>query len=125
MQVLQTIVLAIHLLGMATVVGTFIVQMRAKTGFRTGLLLGGAITQVVSGPALIGIHDAIVSQTGGAVGDGLGTKYLVHLIIGVVVLAAAIVALVVQRRGGRVQPWFHTAGGLGLVNVLVAVIWPN
>ena len=30
---------------------------------------------------------------------------------------------VTQRKGGRVQPWFHAAGGLAVINVLVAVFW--
>jgi len=91
------------------------VQMRAKSGFRTDLLLAGAIIQLVTGGAMFGL------LAGEEWFDHL--KYGVHGAIGVVILAAAIVAFVAQRRGARVQPWFHTAGGLGVVNLLIAVLW--
>jgi len=116
MSVAFWIFVAIHLLGMATIVGTFIVQMRAKTGFRTGLVLGGAITQLVSGAVLFGLAPQLSQSFDYA-------KYTTHAVIGLVILIAAIVALIVQRRGGRVQPWFHTAGGLAVVNVLIAILW--
>jgi len=116
MSVVLAIFLAIHLLGMATIVGLFIAQMRAKSGFRTGLLLGGAITQLVSGVVLFGVAESQFESFD-------TTKYTVHAIVALVILAAAIVALIVQRKGGRVQPWFHTAGGLAVINVLIAVLW--
>lgn len=115
MTVATAIFLAIHLLGMATIVGTFVVQMRAKSGFRTGLLLGGAITQLVSGIVLW----ALVQ--GQSWFDE--AKYGTHAGVALIILIAAIVAVVVQRRGGRAQPWFHTAGGLAVINVLIAILW--
>jgi hypothetical protein len=39
------------------------------------------------------------------------------------VLVAAIIAHVKQRRGGNVRGAFHAAGGLAIVNALVAVLW--
>ena len=51
------------------------------------------------------------------------TKIAVKLIIAVVVLGAVIVAMVQQRRAKRASPWFHAAGGLAVINVLVAVFW--
>ncbi len=115
MSIATAIFVVIHLLGMAVIVGTFVVQMRAKSGFRTGLVLGGAITQLVSGGILIGlVRDSPSFDV---------AKYTTHGIVGLVILAAAIAAFVVQRRGGRVQPWFHTAGGLAVVNLLIAILW--
>lgn len=116
MDILLNVLIAAHMLGLAAIVGAFLVQMRKKSDFAVGVVLGGAITQVVSGVALIGIHEAL--------GHDLDmVKMSVKLGVAVVVLVAAIVAVVVQRRGGRVQPWFHTAGGLAVVNVLVATLW--
>jgi len=114
--ILRNVLLTIHLLGMAVIVGAFIVQMRANSGFRTGLMLGGAITQVVSGVALVGLAFALGN-------DVDHVKLGVKGGIAIVVLVAAIVALVQQRRGGKVKPWFHAAGGLAFVNVLVAALW--
>lgn len=116
MEILQSILLALHILGLAAIIGTFFVQMRQNDGFRTDIVLAGAITQVLTGIALVGV------------GEGIGRDYnmikiTVKLVLALVVLGAAIAAAVAAKRGGRVKPWFHVAGGTAIVNVLVAVIW--
>lgn len=116
LEIVRLVLLAAHILGLAAIVGTFFVQMRAKDGFATGVVLAGAITQVVTGLALVGVREA----------TDLGVdnvKIAVKLGIAVIVLVAAIVAHVQRRRGGKVKPAFHTAGGLAVVNILVAVLW--
>lgn len=116
MDILHSVLLAGHLLGLAAIIGSFFLQMRRKTDFVLAPLLGGAITQVVTGIGLVGVAEATDDHL-------IYAKIGVKLVIAVVVLVAAIVAVVVQRKGGRVQPWFHTAGGLAVVNLLVAVFW--
>jgi hypothetical protein len=116
-EVIHPILLAAHLLGMAAIVGTFFVQMRARSGFATGVVLAGAITQLVTGVALVGFHQSVGQ-------DVDNVKIAVKLGIAVAVLVAAILAHVAARRGRNARPAFHTAGGLALVNVLVAVLWP-
>ena len=115
MEVLQAILLALHLIGMALIVGTFFVQMRSKDRFSTGLLLTGAIIQFATGILLIGMLH----------GESWFSwpKYITHGAIGLVVLGAAIGAQVAKAKHARIQPWFHTAGGLALVNLLIAVLW--
>ncbi len=117
MEILTLILVAAHFLGMAAIVGSFFVQMRRKSDFVLTPLLWGAITQVVTGLALVGLAEA---------GDGDPLNYAkigVKATIATIVLVAAIFAVVTQRKGGRVQPFFHAAGGLAVVNVLVAVLW--
>ena len=116
MEILQSILLAVHVLGLALIIGTFAVQLRASEGFRTDLVLAGAITQVLTGVALVGVGEAMDR-------DYDMIKIGVKLTIADVVLGAAIAAAVVAKRGGRVKPWFHVAGGMAVVNVLVAVLW--
>ena len=115
LEIVRLVLLAGHVLGLAAIVGAFFVQMRAKDGFATGVVLAGAITQVVTGLALVGVREA----------SDLGVnniKIAVKLGLAVVVLVAAIIAHVKRRRGGNARPAFHTAGGLAVVNVLVAVL---
>ncbi len=117
MEILHSVLVALHFLGMAAVVGSFFVQLRRKSDFVLTPLLAGAITQVVTGLAIVGLAEA-------SDGDPLNyAKIAVKLTIAVIVLVAAILAVTTQKKGGRVQPFFHTAGGLALVNVLVAVFW--
>jgi len=137
MDFLHSLLLAAHLIGTSLLVGTFFAQMRAKHGFNFTLMLTGAAIQLVSGVALYGLAMA---------GDGepnhmkLGIKGLIAL----VVFVAALVGFLRQRaiRGERaglvasganpiadvelerkLMPFFHTAGGLALVNLLIAVFW--
>ena len=105
MEILKLVLVAAHFLGMAAIVGSFFVHMRRKSDFVLTPLLAGAITQVVTGLALVGLAEA----TGDAL---IYAKIAVKLTIAVVVLVAAILAVVTQRKGGRVQPWFHAAGGM-------------
>ena len=117
MDILHSILVALHFLGMAAVVGSFFVQMRRKSDFVLMPTLVGAITQVVTGLAIVGLAE---------MGDGDPINYAkigVKLTIAVIVLVAAIFAVTTQKKGGRVQPFFHAAGGLALINVLVAVFW--
>ena len=116
LDIIRHVLLAGHILGLAAIVGAFFVQMRSSSGFATGVVLTGAITQLVTGLALVGVRQA----------SDLGVnnvKIAVKLTIAVLVLVAAILAHVASRRGRRVKPFFHAAGGLAVVNVLVAVLW--
>ncbi|GAB3298699.1 hypothetical protein EK0264_17185 [Epidermidibacterium keratini] len=125
MDVLYNILVTIHLLGMALIVGTFFVQMRASRGFAFPLLLTGAAIQLVTGVALYGMLMA---------GDDppnhmkLGIKTLIAL----VVFVAALVGFLRQRKlvtaGGTadessLKPMFHAAGGMAVLNVLIAALW--
>lgn len=108
---------ALHMFGLAAIIGGFFVQLRRKSDFVLWPLLAGSITQVVTGLALVGMRQAAGRETDFT---WVGVKFAIAL----VVLVAAIVAVITQRRGGRVQPWFHATGGLAVVNVLVATLWP-
>ena len=145
MEIVYSLLVAAHLIGVSLLVGTFFVQMRAKLGFRFSLMLVGASIQLVSGLALYGLQIAFDEPNH----MKLGIKSL----IAVVVFVASLVAFVRQRRlqatraglvatadGGiakvsgwqgvvgvvddsRLKPLFHVAGGLAVVNLLVATIW--
>lgn len=117
MQLLQSILLALHILGLAAIIGTFLVQMRKNDGFAVNLILGGAIAQVLTGIALVGVGEGALDR------DYNMIKITVKLVLALVVLGAAIAAVVAEKRGARVKPWFHVAGGTAIINVLVAVIW--
>ena len=116
LDIIRLLLLAIHILGLAAIVGAFFVQMRKRSDFVLAPMLVGAIVQLVTGLALVGVRQA----------SDLGVdnvKIAVKLGIAVVVLVATIVAVLRQRRGAKASPWFHTAGGFAVVNVLVAVLW--
>lgn len=117
LQIVRDALLALHIFGLTLIIGTFFVQMRRKSDFSVGLVLAGAITQLVTGLALVGVAEARDF-------DVNNIKIAVKLGVALIVLIAAIVAFVKQRKGrDDVQRWFHAAGGLAVINVLVAVFW--
>lgn len=145
MEIVYNLLVAAHLIGVSLLVGTFFVQLRAKLGFRLSLMLTGASIQLVSGLALYGLQIAF--------DDPNHMKLGIKTLIAVAVFVAALVAFVQQRRlqatrtglvatadggiaqvsGGqgvvgvvddsRLKPLFHVAGGLAVVNLLVATLW--
>ncbi len=124
MNALFSVLLVLHFLGLAAVIGAFLVQVRRKGGFQTGWMVIGLVTQLVTGLGMMGIIDA--TSDGGANHVKLGVK----LVVAAVALVMALVALARQRRAdaGRAKqkaalPFFHSAGALAIVNVLVAVLW--
>lgn len=116
MEIVHSLLFVTHILGLAAIIGSFFVQLRRKSEFVLTPMLVGAIVQLVSGILLVGVEQTV--------GDDLNMiKIAVKLGIAIVVLVAVVVAVVKQRRGGRPNPWFHAAGGLAIVNVLVAALW--
>ncbi|MGG7307793.1 hypothetical protein ACQXVK_11430 [Curtobacterium sp. AB451] len=124
MSALFNILLILHFLGLAAVIGAFLVQVRRKGGFQTAWPITGLIVQLVTGLGMMGIIDA--TQDGGANHAKLGVK----LVIAAVALVLAFVARARQKRADAgaakakaALPFFHSAGALAIVNVLIAVLW--
>lgn len=120
LEIARLALLVAHFIGLAALIGPFLVQLRSRDVLRLRLMLTGAIVQVVTGNALIASRRL----------QGLDVdevKMIVKLGIAVATLGVLIAAVVVQRRRGAdaasVRPLFHTAGGLALADVVVAVVW--
>ncbi|GGK91311.1 hypothetical protein JOE58_001496 [Curtobacterium luteum] len=124
MTVLKDVLLILHFVGLAAVIGAFLFQVRRKGGFETNWVIIGLVTQLVTGLGLMGVVDA--TTDGGANHVKLGVKLAVAL----VALVLAFVARSRQKRADAGQakdkaalPFFHSAGALAIANVLIAVIW--
>ena len=124
MSALFNILLVLHFLGLAAVIGAFLVQVRRKGGFQTFWPITGLIVQLVTGLGMMGIIDA--TSDGGANHAKLGVK----LVIAAVALVLAFVSRARQKRADAgtakaeaALPFFHSAGALAIVNVLIAVLW--
>lgn len=124
MDVLHSVILVGHFVGLAAIVGPFLMQARWKGQYSFPVVLGGAITQLVTGLLLVGL-----AEMGGDHDEPLNyAKIGVKLTIAVIVFVAALLGFLRQRKteggGGReLMPFFHTAGGLALINIALAVFW--
>lgn len=121
---LVLVLLVFHILGLSLIIGSFALQMRRKEGFELGTILIGAITQLVTGLALVGVF-----QMGD--GDVNNAKIAVKTVFAIVVLVAVLMARSRQAKAlsagtsekKAVLPFLHLAGMGAIINVLVAVLW--
>lgn len=119
------ILLIAHFLGLALIIGGFAMQLGRRSGYRFGLMLAGAITQFVSGIAMVGIIEMTSDW------DLNMVKISIKLTITMIALIAAIVGLVRQRKvdSGALTnpkaavPYLHITGAAALINVIIAVAW--
>lgn len=125
LDILRSFMLVAHFVGLAAIIGPFILQLRWKGQYAFPVVFGGAITQLVTGLVLVGLAEMRAAQLDFEVDH---VKVAVKLVIGVLVFVAALIGYLKQRKteggGGReLLPYFHTAGGLALVNTALAVFW--
>jgi hypothetical protein len=125
LDILRSFLLVAHFVGLAAVIGPFILQMRWKGQYAFPVVFGGAITQLVTGLLLVGVAEMRAAQLDFEVDH---IKVAVKLVIGLLVFVAALLGFLKQRKteggGGReLMPYFHTAGGLALINTALAVFW--
>ncbi|MDO1482281.1 hypothetical protein [Rhodococcus ruber] len=109
------IFLILHFIGLAGIIGSWLAvikEPRVVAG-----MLHGAILQVVTGLALVGLNEANDA-------DLNNTKIGIKLVVAVVILVLALVGMRRERRNpGSTAVLAHAAGGLGVLNVIIAVLW--
>ncbi|MGH3431849.1 MAG: hypothetical protein ACRDQB_03325, partial [Thermocrispum sp.] len=112
---LRLLLVFLHLLGMALLIGTFMLQAKAGSGaaVNKGWLHGSGL-QLVTGLALMGIDPALDTVEYDPI--KIGIKLVVLVVIGVLA--------VVFLRKPAAPAWFNPAlGGLVVLNVGLAVFW--
>lgn len=113
MSFVYDLLVVLHFIGLASLVGGFLVQMSATEKAINPAMLHGALTQLVTGIALVGLAES------GAVEEDLNmTKISIKLIIA---LAVAAVAFIGRKRSGNQAALWGAAGGLALINIVIAV----
>jgi hypothetical protein len=117
MDLVYDIVVALHLLGMAAIVGGWIAVRSGRTVIAP--IVWGARAQLVTGLVLVGLAEAVKDDDHVVNNAKIGVK----LVIALGVLAAAEVGRARGRKGRDTGPLLDIAGGGAVVNVLVAAIW--
>ena len=117
MELLKESLVVIHLAGMAVLVGAFILYMKRKSDFPFTAMMWAAIVQRVTGTLLVGLSYALDDAP-----DNF--KITVKSLLATGALIAAIIGRKRQAKGEtKLQPFFHTAGGLAVINLVIAVLW--
>ncbi|GAA2447600.1 MULTISPECIES: hypothetical protein [Streptomyces] len=116
MDVLINVFVALHVIGIAALLGGFLTQMKAMgegTARFGPAMLHGALTMLVTGVALVGLNQADDQAVN-------NVKIGVKLAILVVVLGL----VYVKRDEERVdKAVFGAVGGLTAANVFIATLW--
>ncbi|MGX1853108.1 hypothetical protein OIU91_17735 [Streptomyces sp. NBC_01456] len=116
MDVVINLFVALHIIGIASLLGGFLTQMKAMgagTARFVPAMLHGALTMLVTGVALVGLNEAQ--------GHHVNTlKIGIKMAVLVVILA-----LVYVKRDDETvdKPLFGAVGALTVANIFIAVLW--
>jgi hypothetical protein len=108
------ILVVLHLLGMAMVVGGWLATVRVPKVVPG--MLHGALTTLVSGLIMVGLRESGVVDKPDLDQAKIGVKLVVALIVTVLIILAG-------RRSGEAKRLVPAAAGLAILNVLIAVLW--
>ena len=128
MELLRNITLIAHFLGLAMIIGPFLLQMRSRSGYAFNWVLAGTIVQLVSGLLLVGLAEMRLADDPDMTLDHI--KVAVKLGVALLAFIAALLGYLRQRKGAggnerSLMPFFHSAGGLAIIDLFVAVLWPG
>lgn len=113
MEVVKGLVLVLHFIGLAGIIGGVLVQWRSQTRKIDALVLHGALTQLVTGVALVGLRYAL---------DEPVSNPKIGLKLGILVVIMALAW--VYRKRESVPTWVWAGiGALTVLNIGVAVLW--
>lgn len=115
MEILKDVVLILHFLGLAAIIGGVLAQMRQTPKRVDALVVHGALTQMVTGVALVGLDQALDDPVDNT---KVGIKLVILLVITVLAWR--------NRKAEAVATWvWATIGLLTVVNIAIAVIWQS
>lgn len=113
MEFLTHTLVVLHFVGLASLLGGFLVQMRSSPRVVNPSMVHGILTQLVTGVLLVGLAEADDADVN-------------HAKVGVKLAIAAVVAVLVfanRKRQALATGVWAAIGGLTIVNIVVAVFW--
>jgi hypothetical protein len=125
----RDITLILHFIGLAMIVGPFLIQMRAHSGYAFSWILAGGTVQLLTGIALTGLAEMRLADNDDFAVDH--TKIAVKLVLSVVIFIVALLGYLRQKKMTNsstertLLPLVHIAGALALANIVIAVVWPG
>ncbi|MGO4583448.1 hypothetical protein AB4Z38_06125 [Arthrobacter sp. 2RAF6] len=122
MTILFNVLLFLHIVGAAMIVGYWIATLKQPTVHPRQR--DGAFVQLITGIAMMGLLPVLHNQDPSEFGDPNYFKLGIKFAIG---LAVAVMAVIGARRVKKGEPvstgLAHGVGGLALLNIAIATIW--
>ena len=115
MEMIYSWLVIFHFIGLASLVGGFLVQIRIKPRKVNAAMFHGALTQLVTGLALVGL-----------IGADLVDKTVDYNIITVKLLIALVVTYLViknRKKESVTNGLWGAIGGLSILNIDIAVLF--
>ena len=113
MEILRDILVFLHFIGLAALVGGLFAQLRSDPRIVNAAVIHGALTQVVTGVLLVGLLEGMDAEVDNA---KIGVKLLVALVITVLAFAN-------RKKTSIPNGLFFGLMGLTALNIAVAVFW--
>ena len=116
MEILEKVLVFVHFVGLASLLGGFLVQIPNSEKVVNGAMFHGVLTQLVTGIALVGVLEAMKDEEGPVNNAKVATKLAILVVI--------MVLVVVNRKKPSISTGlWATIGGLTLLNIGIAVFW--
>ena len=113
MEFLEHTLVVLHFIGLASLLGGFLVQIKTTPRVVNSAMVHGIITQLVTGVLLVGLAEADDAAVDHA---KVGVKLVVALVVAVLVFAN-------RRREVLTTAAWGLIGGLTILNIVIAVFW--
>ncbi|HET7140230.1 MAG TPA: hypothetical protein VFI36_08725 [Arthrobacter sp.] len=122
MTILFSILVFLHIVGAAMIVGYWIATIKEPTVHPRQR--DGAFLQLLTGIAMMGLLPVLHNQDPAAFGDPNYFKLGIKFAIGVAVAVLAVIGARKVKKGEPVSTGLaHGVGGLALVNIAIATLW--
>jgi hypothetical protein len=113
MELVEKTLVVLHFVGLASLLGGFLVQMSSNPRVVNPAMFHGALTQLVTGLLLVGVLEGMDETVDNA---KVGAKLLVLLVILGLVVAN-------RKKDAVSTAVWGAIGGLTLLNIVLAVFW--
>lgn len=114
MEFVYEALVVLHFIGLASLLGGFLVQLRDSPKVVSSAMLHGALTQLVTGLALVGMAETVLADEEDVNHAKIAVKLVILLVITGLVWA--------NRRKESISTGLWAAiGGLTIANIVIAV----
>ena len=113
MEFLEHALVVLHFIGLASLLGGFLVQIKTTPRVVNNAMVHGIITQLVTGVLLVGLAEADDAAVDNA---KIGVKLAVAIVVAVLVFAN-------RKREVLTTAAWGLIGGLTILNIVIAVFW--